>query len=82
MLNEFLDFNVTMDYLANSASRALGSMLGKIKSNQDLGYLSHTKLFDSLVAPILDYGCGTWSTGQNCKNFDQIQNRVIWGTQN
>ena len=77
MLNEFLDFNVTMDYLANSASTALGSMLGKVKSNQDLGYLSHTKLFDSLVVPILDYRCGTWSTGQNCKNFDQIQNGVI-----
>ena len=77
VLTELLDYNVTIDHLVNSASRALGSVIGKTKSNQYLGYASYTKLFDSLVCPILDYGSGVWNTGLNCKKLDQIQNRAI-----
>jgi hypothetical protein len=76
VLDYSLNFDVTAEMLANSANRALGGIFSKFKENKGLGYKSYTKLYNTGVIPILDYGAGVW--GYNChKRADIVQNRAI-----
>ena len=58
--DEFLDFNVTTSNLASSASRALGVVISKFKAVGGTNFDTYSKLFDSFVSPILEYGSGVW----------------------
>ncbi len=60
LLDEHMDFSKTATLLANSAGRALGSVINKVKANKDLGFNSFTTLFDNCVIPILLYSSGVW----------------------
>ena len=51
ILDENLKFDVCIKTLADSAGRALGSVINKFKR-----YNSFTKLFNTGVIPILEYG--------------------------
>ena len=56
VLNVFLDYNSTAKSVALSANRALGLVIAKCKI---LGGVSHgvfTKLYDSMVSSIVEYG--------------------------
>ncbi len=53
--DEHMNFNKATDILADSAGRALGSIISKYKWLQDMGYTTYTKLFESSVKPILCY---------------------------
>ena len=44
LLDEHMDFKKTANLLANSAGRALGAVINKVKSNKDLGFNSFTTL--------------------------------------
>jgi len=76
MLDEFLDYNITANVLADSAGRALGSMYSKYKANKGLGYNTYLKLYDMGITPILDYCSGVWGYNKLDK-IDTIQNRAI-----
>lgn len=76
ILSEFLNYNIAVDLLAESAGRALGAIIGKFKNYRDAGFKSYTKLFHSGVVPILDYMSGIWGFG-NYKQCDRIQNRAL-----
>ena len=54
--DEHLAFSVNVKTLAGSAGRALGSLIAKYKCNPSMGYATYKRLYDSCVAPILDYG--------------------------
>jgi hypothetical protein len=58
--DEFLDFNITTRNLAASASRALGVVISKFKCVGGTNFDTYSKLFDSFVTPILEYGSGVW----------------------
>ncbi len=76
ILNEFLDDDVTAQVLSDAANRALESVINKYKSINGLGYYTYTRLFQSGVCPILDYGCEIW--GYKAFNkIDAIQNKAI-----
>ncbi len=60
LLDEHMDFKKTAHLLANSAERALGAVINKVKANKDLGFNSFTTLVESCVCPILSYGSGVW----------------------
>ena len=62
--------------LAESASRALGGIISKFKMLKDCGYKTYTKLFDSGVLPILNYGAEIWGYGKHPK-CDNILNRAM-----
>ena len=53
-----LDLDCITECLARAGSRALSKLICKTHSNYDLGYASFTTLFNSCVAPILDYASG------------------------
>ena len=76
-----LDSHMTGDQwieqLSKSSSKALGGLISKTRNNYDLGYQTFTKLYHSLVVPIMVYGCGTWSIGGDYRKLDQIHERCI-----
>ena len=64
-LGIWIDHNLKFDFCAKQlccfSRYALGKLINKIKS-------SFVKLFESLVIPILEYGCEVW----NLKTFKVI----------
>ena len=75
ILTEHLDYDKTAALVAKSAGRALGLMIAKAKAYGGLPYDCYTKLFNSLVQPIIDYGAAVWGTKEfSCINA--VQNRA------
>jgi hypothetical protein len=74
-MSEFLNYDCNVDILAQSAGRALGSVVAKFKSHQFMGYSTFTKLFDSCVCPVVEYVSGVWGF-KKFKNIDMLQNRA------
>ncbi len=60
VLHEQLDFNITVKAVAQSASRALGLLIAKCKSIGGLPFDVYTKLYDSLVWPVISYSAPLW----------------------
>ena len=59
-----MNFSKTARFLSESATRALGSLISKYKSTIFMHYHTYTKLFNSLVCPITEYGAGIWGLGE------------------
>ena len=78
VLGQYPDSNCTVEHLSGSGSCALGGIISKTRENYDLGYLSYMKLFNSCVAPVLDYGSGAWCVGGkiDCTAIDRVQLRA------
>ena len=76
VFHEHLDYTLTSGVLANSGGRALGAIYSKYKSNKGFGYDTYTKLFNSGVASILDYGSCIWGYG-TFDNINAVQNRAL-----
>ncbi len=76
ILNEFLDYDVTAQVLSDAANQAFGSVINKYKSINGLGYFKYTRLFQSGVCPILDYGSEIWGY-KSFNKIDAIQNKAI-----
>jgi len=60
VLNEFLDFHEIAKNVAMSASRALGLIISKSRAFGGFHYSTFTKLYDSLVWPIISYSAPLW----------------------
>ncbi|XP_050403757.1 uncharacterized protein LOC126819646 [Patella vulgata] len=74
--NERLDMNKTVKELSKSASRALGVLCIKFKILGGMTFKVFSKLYASLVEPILFYCAGIWGTkSYSCVN--NIQNKAI-----
>ena len=76
IFDEHLLFDVASKALADSAGRALGKLVGKLKYLNGLGWNTYTKLYESYVDPILTYGSGIWGY-KHVPWCDTIQNRAI-----
>lgn len=75
-LDEFLNFNITASFVAQSASRALGLLIAKYKALGGMPYKVYTKLYDSLVWSIVAYGAAIWGT-QSFSCIEAVQNRAM-----
>ena len=73
--DQHMQMDMAIDQFSKAGSRALGQLIGKTKDNYDLGYCSYSRLFNSCVAPVLDYGSAVWSIGKDCSKLDQVQLR-------
>ena len=72
LFNELLDMSVTCKEVAKSANRALGLLIAKSKMHGGMPFETFTKLYDSLVQPILDYSAGIWGINSySCINAVQ-----------
>ena len=74
-LDEYLNYGKCTNILAESAGRALGGIISKFKQHS-IGYKTYTKMFDTSVVPILNYGSEIWGYG-TFTNCDKIFNRAM-----
>ena len=82
ILDEHLTFQECIQTLSDSAGRALSSIISKFKTYKDAGYNTFTKLLNSGVLPILDYGSNIWGASKT-KTANLVLNkaaRYILGT--
>ena len=77
VLDCFADVSATIGSLASAGARALSQVIGKTKSNFNLGYSSYSTLFNSTVVPVMEYAVRTWSCGNVGCRLDQMQERAI-----
>ena len=76
VLDEHLSYKPATKLLASAGGRALGSIIYKFKSFKDIGYDTYTKLFDSCVSPILEYGAGIWAPHKKFPDIDNVSLRA------
>ncbi len=75
MFNEHLDKNMMTKSVAKSANRALGLIIAKCKAFGGMPHDVFTKLYDSLVAPVIEYAAAIWGHKEfSC--ISTIQNRA------
>lgn len=71
-----MDFSVTAKMVAQSASPALGLVIAQCKQIWGVPYNVYTKLYDSIVWPVIAYGAAIWGdTSFAC--IEAVQNRAI-----
>ena len=75
-LYDTVDFSETVSALSKSASRALGMIASKYFTHDGFDYQTFTKLFESMVCRIMDYGCEIWGARKrDC--MDVIHHRAM-----
>ena len=74
--DEHLNFKKNTEVLSASGQRALGALIAKFKNISDMGYQTFTKLYNSNIAPITDYGSEIWGYTSNSKT-DCVQNKAM-----
>ena len=81
-IQEHMDWNITAIVVTQSANRALGLLIAKSKSLGGMPYDIYTKLFDSLVWPVIAYGAAVCGTRQfSCIDAVQLKaQRYFLGT--
>ncbi len=82
MFNDHLDKNMMAKSVAKSANRALGLLIAKYKDFGGMPHDGFTKLYDSLVAPGIEYAAAIWghkefSSISTISKTEQVE--FIWG---
>ena len=74
-LDQHLDMSVTVNYVAKAAQRALGLLIAKDKCHGGMPIEIFTKLYDTLVQSVINYGAMVW--GQTSYSvINNVQNRA------
>lgn len=76
LLDEHLDFDKTAKSVAKSAGRALGLLIAKSKCLGGMPFNVFTKLYNSLVWPVISYGAAVWGTKSH-SSINAVQNRAM-----
>ncbi len=75
MFNDHLDKNMISKSVAKSANRALGLLIAKCKAFDGMPHDVFTKLYDSLVAHVIEYAAAIWGHKEfSC--ISTVQNRA------
>ena len=75
MLNEYIDKGAIAKSVAKSANRALGLLIAKHKAFGGMPHNVFSKLYDSLVVPVIEYAAAVWGNNDfSCIN--SVQNRA------
>ena len=75
-LDECLDFKKCCQILSDSATRALGSIISEFKYLKNMRYDTFSKLYNTGVVPILNYGSEVWGFGKFTV-CDNVQNKAM-----
>ena len=67
--------NVTAKVVVQSANRALGLIIAKSKALGGMSFDVFSKLFDSIVWSVIEYGASMWGT-RHFSCIDAVQNRA------
>ncbi len=76
IINEHLSYEIAATTLAESAGRALGGVISKLKSFKNVRFQTFSELYHSGVLPVMDYCAVVWGYRKHssCSN---IQNRAL-----
>ena len=74
--DEFLLFDTHSEVMTKSGGRALGAVIAKYKKLENMGFDTYTKLFESGVIPVINYGTEVLGYLKNMKS-DSIQTKAI-----
>ena len=74
-LNEFLDYTIMANILADSSSRALGKLTHKFYQAKGLLFETYHKLFNGTVLPVMEYAAEIWGHNAYSK-LDTVQLRA------
>ena len=73
---EDLDFSYMAREVAAAAQRSLGLLIAKARCIGGLPFECYTKLYNSLVQPVIDYGVSIWGYSSfSC--IEAVQNRAV-----
>lgn len=76
VLSEHLDYNIMVKCVAQSASRALGLLIARCKTIGGVPYNVFTKLYDSVVWPVISYSSPIWGfRSYSC--IEAVHNRAM-----
>ena len=75
-INEHLDTKEMVSKVNLAARRALGSLVGKAKALGGLSYTTYTYLYDTLVAPVMDYSSYIWGF-EHYSTLEATQNNAL-----
>ena len=75
-LDEYLTFSKATEVLSTAANRALGGMINRFKNLKEKNYKTYTKLNESMVCPVMDYGSAIWGF-KSYDKLEQIHNRAM-----
>ena len=76
VLTEHLDYNVSANCVAQSASRAFGFLIAKCKLARGVPYNVFTKLYDAVVWPVVSYGAAVWGF-KSFSSINAVHNRAM-----
>ena len=76
LFTEHLDFTEHDNILTAAGSRALGAVIAKYKTLENMGYETFTKCVETAVYPVVDYGAEVWGGLKNA-NTDNVQLKAI-----
>ncbi len=74
--DEYLTFGKATGVLSTAANRALGGMINKFKSMRGMNYKTYTKMYNSMVCPVMDYGSAVWGS-KSIEKLDHVHNRAM-----
>ena len=74
-MNECIDCSVAAQFVALSASRALGVLIAKCTSVGGMPYDVFAKLYDIMVCPVMSYGAAVWGD-KTYFCINAVQNRA------
>ena len=75
-LNEYLDYTQTANVLSDASGRALGAITSRYYSVNGLHYDTYSKLYNTLVEPVMDYGSAIWGYKDYNRN-NNVQHRAM-----
>ena len=74
-INEFMEHKFTIREITKSASRALSAVYTKFLSCGGMSFDVYTKLYKTLIEPVLLHGAGLWGHN-NWREVQTIQNKA------
>jgi exonuclease III len=74
--DEFLDFSKHEQIIADSGRRALGALIAKYRTMDNMGFNTYSKCFETSICPILDYGAEIWGY-KKCEQIDSVQMKAM-----
>ena len=75
VFGEFLDYGLMAKSVSMAAHRALGLLIAKDKAQGGMPVHIFTRLYDTLVQPIIDYGVAIWGQSE-MSVINTVQNRA------
>ena len=74
IVDEFTTYHDTVQAKIEKATGAFYAMVAQLRQIGDASHRVYKNLFDSMIAPVLDYGAPVWSRFAGNRDIEKVQN--------